>query len=119
MTEATETTTPPPGLAGTWAILELMGHQSIAGWVTEVQIAGRPMLRVDVPKSAEEDDEPAFTRYYSASALYAVTPCSESAVRQYVDYYRPNQAPVHLPPEPSLLTAAVLEGEPDEEMAPF
>ena len=34
---------------GMWAIVELFGHSVIAGYVTEEQIAGQPMLKVEVP----------------------------------------------------------------------
>lgn len=33
-----------------WAILELMGHRRLAGWVEEVQLAGHGMIRLDVPE---------------------------------------------------------------------
>jgi hypothetical protein len=33
-----------------WAIVELMGHRRLAGWVQEVELAGAPMLRLDVPE---------------------------------------------------------------------
>lgn len=46
-----------------WAIVELMGHRRMAGQVSEAQIAGAPMLRIDVPSS------PPATQFYSAAAL--------------------------------------------------
>lgn len=50
-----------------WAIVELMGHRRLAGWVSEVEIAGAPMLRLDVPEHRWQDgctcgsDEPGST----------------------------------------------------------
>jgi hypothetical protein len=43
-----------------WAVVELFGHQQIAGRVTEASIGGCSFLRVDVP------DQPALPRsgYY-------------------------------------------------------
>ncbi len=32
-----------------WAILELMGHRRLAGYVTETELAGQGVLRLDVP----------------------------------------------------------------------
>ena len=32
-----------------WAVLELFGHQRLAGLVSEVQIGGASFVRVDVP----------------------------------------------------------------------
>lgn len=57
-----------------WAIVELMGHQKIAGYVTEIQMGGSSLLRVDVP---EIKTVPGFTRIFNPSALYAINPCTE------------------------------------------
>ena len=58
-----------------WAVVELMGRQMIAGYVTEQQIAGTPMLRVDVP--ATGNSQP-FTKFLGASAIYGITPTTEA-----------------------------------------
>jgi len=54
-----------------WAIVELFGHNRIAGRVTEQVIAGAAFLRVDVPMVGEQ---PGFTKFYGASAIYSLTP---------------------------------------------
>jgi hypothetical protein len=55
-----------------WALIELMGHQQIAGLVTEANICG-PLWRVDVPDAAGNI---LYTRYYSHAAVYSVCPVS-------------------------------------------
>lgn len=62
-----------------WAILELMGHRRLAGFVAEETIAGVAFLRIDVPAV---DDDPAVSQWYSPSAVYAITPCSEDTARR-------------------------------------
>lgn len=62
-----------------WAIVELMGHNAIAGEVSEQAIAGAAFLRVDVP---EVEGSPAFTKFYSGSAVYAITPTDEGTARR-------------------------------------
>ncbi len=74
-----------------WAILELMGHRRLAGYVTETEIAGAGVLRLDVP-GAEEDAEPFATQFYAPSALYCLTPTTEEIVRAVAARTRP--APV-------------------------
>lgn len=76
-----------------WTVLELMGHRKIAGWVTEVEIAGEKMLRVDVPAPGmmvatlmQSDQRPtgpwSATQFYSGKAVYAMTPTTaDVAVR--------------------------------------
>lgn len=62
-----------------WAIVELMGHRRLAGYVREVEIAGAGMLRLDVP--GEKEGETVATRFYSPSALYCLTPTTEETAR--------------------------------------
>lgn len=33
-----------------WGIVELMGHQRVAGHITEQQVGGTNFVRVDIPK---------------------------------------------------------------------
>ncbi len=57
-----------------WCMVELFGHQRIAGKCTEQNVAGTNMLRVDVPKTKKQ---PAFTRILSSGSIYAINPISE------------------------------------------
>ena len=68
-----------------WAIVELFGHQRIAGRVTEQSIAGTNMLRVDVP----EVNKQSFTRFFGGAAIYAINPCTEEVARKYVEANTP------------------------------
>jgi len=61
-----------------WAIVELMGHSVIAGYVTEQSIAGSAMLRVDVPKV---DNHEPFTKFFGGSAIYGITPTTEELAK--------------------------------------
>lgn len=57
-----------------WAVVELFGHQRIAGKVSEATIGGCAFVRVDVPQTAK----PAYTKYFGNGAIYAMTPCDEA-----------------------------------------
>lgn len=57
-----------------FALVELFGHQRIAGKVTESEIGGGKFIRVDVP--AIGDTQP-LTRFYSPAAIYGITPLTE------------------------------------------
>jgi hypothetical protein len=61
-----------------WAIVELFGHNQIAGLVGEQEIGGQAFVRVDVP---ETDGLPGFTKFYGSGAIYAITPTTEGIVR--------------------------------------
>ncbi len=57
-----------------WAVVELFGHQQIAGMVSEQTIAGQGFVRVDVPACEEQE---AFTRLFGTGAIYSIIPTTE------------------------------------------
>ena len=59
-----------------WAIIEIFGHQRIAGRVTEQTIGGCSFVRVDVPAVGKEQ---AFTKLFGQGAIYAITFTDEAA----------------------------------------
>jgi hypothetical protein len=76
-----------------WAVVEVMGHNTFAGKVSEHVIGGTAFIRVDVPEIAEilkvqfgmENTYPAipaFTKLIGAGSIYAITPCTERIARQ-------------------------------------
>jgi hypothetical protein len=74
----------PPPFEG-WAILELMGHRRLAGYVQAQEIAGAGMLRIDVPG----DDGPVATQFYSPAAVYCITPTTEAIARSVAKKSQP------------------------------
>jgi hypothetical protein len=65
----------------TWAILELMGHRTRAGHVSEVELFGSKMLRLDIP-GAERPE------YYMAAAIYGFRVCTEEEARNHYSVLR-------------------------------
>ena len=63
-----------------WAVLELFGHQRLAGLVTEVQLGGASFVRVDVPEDGKKKGWK-LTKLYNPSAIYAITPVTEETAR--------------------------------------
>lgn len=61
-----------------WAIVELMGHAVLAGYVSQEAIAGTAMLRIDVP---DVEGQPGFTKYQSGGSVYGITPTTEGNAR--------------------------------------
>ncbi len=68
-----------------WAVVELFGHQQIAGRVSEAQIGGCSFVRVDVPEVGEQKG---FTKFYGNGAIYAITITDEETARAAATYYR-------------------------------
>jgi hypothetical protein len=94
-----------------WAVVELFGHQRIAGHVTEQQIGGANFLRVDVPES---DRGPGFTRFYGAGAIYALTPTTEEVATMAARSLRAEPINIYIP-ELRQLTAGAAVGVADDE----
>ena len=71
-----------------WGLLELFGHQRIAGKLSEETIGGCHFIRIDVPenpKSTEtafDNATPPYTRYFTQGAIYSMTPTSEAVARK-------------------------------------
>ncbi len=74
-------TTPEPettDITLEWAIVELMGHRRLAGYVSEQSIAGKGFIRLDIPAAAGQES---VTQLYSPQAVYCLTPCDEATAR--------------------------------------
>lgn len=61
------------------AVVELFGHQRMAGTVTEQTIGGGSFIRIDVP---ETDQQPAFSRLVNPSAIYAINPVTPEVMME-------------------------------------
>ena len=65
-----------------YAIVELFGHNRIAGKVSDQTIGGSSFVRIDVPQTK---DEPAWTRFLHPNAIYAINPVSEDIAQAVAD----------------------------------
>jgi hypothetical protein len=66
-----------------WCIVELFGHQRVAGFVTEQTIGGCSFVRVDVPAKQP------YTRLFGNGAIYGITITDESTARKAAEYFAP------------------------------
>lgn len=64
-----------------WAMLELMGHRQRVGRVSEAEVYGGKMLRIDIPIGDLNAD--VVTEFYGCSSIYAMRPISEDVAREY------------------------------------
>lgn len=66
---------------GEWALLELMGHRKLCGFVREVTLAGHGLLRIDIYAGDQEKAE--LTQFIAPASLYCLTPVSEEVARRF------------------------------------
>lgn len=76
-----------------WAVLEVMGHERIAGKITEKPIGNSIFMQVDVPAS---DKLPGFTRLYHPNSLFSFTPVPEQVARIMAGSLQKTAVSVHL-----------------------
>jgi hypothetical protein len=98
-----------------WAVVELFGHNQIAGRVSEQMIAGKLMVRVDVPKAS---GNPGFTKFYSPDAVYAITPTTKRLTMSFTENLHPEPIQVYMLrpsfPEPIRTPEQILAEEEDD-----
>lgn len=106
-----------------WAILEIMGHQKEAGYVSTVYFGSACLFRVDVPELPEREvvtTAPEWegdrmipsgatvrkeavqgrTEFVGPSAIFRMHPCSEDFCRKAIDAMQPRKITVlQMPPD--------------------
>lgn len=85
-----------------WAIVEVMGFKKLAGHVTEQQIAGASLIRVDVPECATgETTVPAYSKLIGVGSIYMITPTDEATARKaaMVLAHQNDPLPLYIPPD--------------------
>ena len=87
-----------------YCMVELFGHNKIAGRCTEQNIAGVNMLRVDVP---ETNKQPAFTKFYNGTAIYAINPITEEVANDIAN--KLSNAPITVYEVRNMIERNVLE----------
>lgn len=94
-----------------WCIVEIMGHNVFAGFVTERTLGGTAMIQVDVPEVDEK--HPAFTKLFSASAIYAISPTTEQHAREAAARIRQRPVTLYILPEPARQIEARINDDDD------
>lgn len=96
-----------------WCIVELFGHNRIAGRVTEQSIGGCNFVRVDVPAVG---DKPPFTKLFGNGAIYAMSPVSEEIAVSIANQLRTVPVSVYEIPELRKLQTSLLSDEADDDL---
>lgn len=65
-----------------WVLVEAVGDRELVGRVSEAEIAGGFMLRIDVPSTADCD---AFRVYFHLDAIMVITPITEESARELLE----------------------------------
>jgi hypothetical protein len=121
-----------------WAVVEILGHQRYAGYVTTEAYGQAVLFRIDVPAldereritkrpgygsngnywpagtTVKEGATTAYTKLVGAGSIYCITPCDKDAALKAVEEIQPRPLmTVQLPPERAIAPSA--EHEPDND----
>jgi hypothetical protein len=95
-----------------WGLLELFGHQRIAGRLTEQTIGGVHFVRIDVPTIGDVQE---YTRFFTQGAIYGMTITSEDVARRLATGLRARPISAYdLAPSSPALPRPRLEDDGDE-----
>lgn len=102
----------------TWAVVELLGHNRHAGWLTEELHFGAKLGRVDIPDTHSSDPKAVLkTHYFGGSSVFRITPCDEETARRIAAYEQPAPTSLQLgAPEPASHVADSEFTEVDEDI---
>lgn len=59
-----------------FAVVELMGHRTRAGAISDATMGGATLLRIEHPHRPDHTGEEPLTEYYAPSAIFSIRPCS-------------------------------------------
>ncbi len=65
-----------------WAIVEVMGHKTLAGEVHSIELAGHGYLRVEIPATKSIS---AWSKILSPGSIYGITPVDEQVARSVAE----------------------------------
>lgn len=99
--KATSRVVPP----GTWAKVELLGHQTLAGQLFEVSFGSSGLFRLDVPEFVvkrrfDTYTVPAWSKYIGVGAIYGITLVDEERARSAARTWGHRQDGFRIPDEP-------------------
>ena len=80
-----------------WALVEIFGHDKIAGRISTRKFGTEVMFQVDVPGDGASFQ---FTRLLNPKSIFAIQPTSEEWCRQFAEFCRSQAKPI-LPYLPS------------------
>lgn len=60
-----------------FAVVEIMGRRTRAGAISDAQMGGATLLRIEHPGAADHTGTEPLTEYYAPQAIFAIRPCSQ------------------------------------------
>jgi len=78
-----------------FAVVELFGHTRHVGRISQCEMAGVKMLRIDVPRDGDFE-KGVTTHFYGGAAIFAIHPCDKAKAEAENRPWAPDRQPVGL-----------------------
>jgi len=87
-----------PKKFASWAVVELLGHSTVAGYVQTMNFDGVPLIHVRVPPTL--NNQSGSEHLFGHGAIYGITPTTEEAATGVASRYRyaPSASWAMIPP---------------------
>lgn len=108
------------GTVTLYAVCEIMGRRTRAGVISDAQIGGATLLRIEHPSRADFSGDEPLTEYYAPQAIFAIRPCSQEEAEKVAAWAWPE--PHSIQPELSAMFAEAIvvdDEDDDEQEEPF
>jgi hypothetical protein len=125
-----------------WAIVEMFGHQKVAGFVTTEHYGQAALFRVDCPSldarefelkrpeyagaeylpagsKVQRPAEPGFSKLVGPGAVYSINPCTEEVVREFIESSRRLPLIVLSRPAAAVAQIEAQDGDDDDDDSDF
>ena len=73
------------------AIVEIMGRRTRAGLISDAQMGGATLLRIEHPTAMDHTGTEPRAEYYAPSAIFGICPCSEEEAVQVAGWAWPDR----------------------------
>jgi hypothetical protein len=60
-----------------FGIVEIMGHRTRAGAISDAQMGGATLLRIEHPTRVDHTGAEPLAEFYAPAAIFSIRPCSE------------------------------------------
>lgn len=97
-----------------WAVIEIMGHRTRSGAISDGSIGGGTFLRIEHPTALDHDGTGPLVEYYAPSAIFSVKPCSRQAAEAHAAAWWRTEARPALPSATADAYIDVDEDDPDD-----
>lgn len=100
-----------------FAVVEIMGHRTRAGAISDATIGGATLLRIEHPSRVDHTGEEPLTELYAPSAIFAIRPCSEEEAAKVAGWAWAEAPALSRAPLPAELEEMVdaIDDDPDDE----